>query len=520
MPRRNLVWLLGLAFLSVFFWTVAQGGLLPPQGPLQHAKGLPGNSLKDYNRLSLLIDILEHVEQNYVHELTDEEREEFIKNAIQGGLQGLDPHSGYIAEREYKQFKKQNEGVFGGVGIQISINRETRKLTVISPILGTPAYKAGIRAGDEIEKIDGISTQDMTVDQAVEKIQGQPRTKVTLTIKHRGSDKLEDKVLERAQIEVESVLGDRRNHNNKQWNFMLDKENRIGYIRLEQFNSKATAEIRAAVEKLQRQEVTGLILDLRGNPGGLLTAAVEIADLFLTDGPIVSIEGRNRSPQTYKAEEAGTLLTPAERHPMVVLVNERSASASEIVAAALQDHKRAIVVGERSFGKGSVQNLIPMNNDQSALKLTTAKYLRPSGKNIHRFPSMGDDKDWGVKPDLDVTLTMQEELDFYNARRKRDILVDEVLDNKNDPEFEMATLYGSSLLSANSVEQQLLIRKVAMSPLFGTALLGQPCVPAVSAAQSAVLYRNLPEPFIDKVLSKALEHLRGELRRFAKVGNG
>ena len=205
---------------------------------------------------------------------------------------------------------------------------------------------------------------------------------------------------------------------------MIDKEKKIGYIRLINFSETAPAEMKAALTTLQSQGMTGLILDLRGNPGGLIRAAVEIADLFLDQGKIVSTKGRVAQEESYEAARDGTILLPAGEHPITIIVNRYSASASEILAAALQDHTRAVVVGERSFGKGSVQNVIEMESRASALKLTTASYWRPSGKNIHRFPDSKETDDWGVSPDkgYEVKLEDKERINFLRWRNDRDVV--------------------------------------------------------------------------------------------------
>ncbi len=291
---------------------------------------------------------------------------------------------------------------------------------------GTPAYEAGVLAGDLIVKIDGKSTESLRMSEAVDLIQGDPGQAVTLTVLHEGAKEPVDIAITRAIIVVPSVLGDRRKADNpKEWDFMLDPASKIGYIRLTNFSKTAAKEMRDAIEELQRQGVRGLILDLRNNPGGLLKAAVEISDLFLTEGRIVSTKGRNHKEEVYDAKPDGTLLLPAQRYPMAVLINKYSASASEILSAALQDHKRAVIVGERSYGKGSVQNIIEMHegNSPSALKLTTASYWRPSGKNIHRFPDSKDSDEWGVKPDdgFEVPMKDEERLEYMMHRSERDI---------------------------------------------------------------------------------------------------
>jgi carboxyl-terminal processing protease len=227
----------------------------------------------------------------------------------------------------------------------------------------------------------------------------------------------------RAMIEVQSVLGDVRNPANpKEWEFYIDKPNQIAYVRLISFSETTAAELRTLLTKLQKDGLRGLVLDLRANPGGLLRAAVEVSRMFLNEGRIVSTKGRNQQEEDFDAKPNGALVPPDV--PVAVLIDRLSASASEIVAAALQDHKRAIIVGERSYGKGSVQNIIEMEGRTSALKLTTASYWRPSGKNIHRFPDSKESDEWGVRPDSGFEIAMNDEdrIDYLYYRRDRDVI--------------------------------------------------------------------------------------------------
>ncbi|HMP04237.1 MAG TPA: S41 family peptidase, partial [Gemmatales bacterium] len=420
MPRRNLHWVLGTLALTFACWFAAQGGLAGPRGPLGYVKGLPGSDL-DYESLSLFIDVMQIVEQNYVHELSKDERRKFLENAIQAALHGLDEHSSYFSPKEFRQFEKVSRGSFGGIGVQISISRDTRKLVVVSPIVGTPAYNAGIKPGDEIEEIDGVSTQGISSEDAVEKITGQPGTSIRLKVRSRGTNRSREVRLTRAIIEVDSVMGDLRDDERK-WDYMLDPTHRIGYVRLTQFGARAVEEMKAALENLKQNKARALILDLRGNPGGQLSGAVEIANMFLAQGRIVTVEGRNRPQEVHDARPDHVVPLAAAEFPMVVLIDGGSASASEIVAAAMQDWKRATLFGERTYGKGSVQNLIQVEGGSSAVKVTTAKYLRPSGKNIHRFPTSTDADDWGVRPDVEIKLTPQEEVEQFLARRDRDVV--------------------------------------------------------------------------------------------------
>ena len=463
MSRHNLAWLLGIFSVSVFGFFVSLGATAREQD-------------RDYELVRLFVDVLHKVRGQYVHELSPERERKLVEDMLNGGLDRLDPHSGFISRKDYKQFRRQSKGKFGGVGIHIEYDTNGRnELMVRSPMPDTPAFAGGIKAGDIIVKIDGKSTDGMRLREAVDLITGEPGTKVTLSVRSEDS-KVRDVALVRAEINIPSVLGDRRKSGNlKEWDFLIDKKNKIGYVRLIAFNEKSTAEMRAALNQMKKEGVRGLVLDLRGNPGGLLSAAKEISNLFLSEGRIVSTKGRNQEEDVYDADPRETLLGPESDVPMAVLIDRYSASASEIVSAALQDHKRAVVVGERSYGKGSVQNIIEMEHGQSALKLTTAKYLRPSRKNIHRFR---DEKEfeaekispdeWGVKPDagLEVTLEQKERIEYVRWRNDRDV----IREKKRAPK--------TNENKAKDKEKK---------------------------------------PFVDRVLEKALEHLRGELKKPARA---
>ncbi len=455
MPRRNLGWLLGITAATVLGLAVSYSA------PLREKD-------RDYELVRLVVEVLDEVDHKYVRELTSDQKRQLVEDMLNGGLERLDLHSTYINPQEFKNFNKQSKGKFGGIGIQISMDRQTNRLQVVSPMVGTPAYEAGILAGDLILKIDGKPTDNMLMNEAVELIQGDPGQKIVLNVLHEGEKEPVDVEMKRAEIHIETVMGDRRKAEKPaEWDFVLDRENKIGYIRLvSSFNETTGAELRQAVEQLQKDGIRGLVLDLRNNPGGLLQVAREVCDLFLTEGRIVSTRGRNQEEKVYEATAPGTLLVPAREYPMAVLVDRFSASASEIVAAALQDHKRAVIVGERTYGKGSVQEVIRVENGQSAVKLTTASYWRPNGHNIHKFPDSKDTDEWGVKPDpgFEVKLTTSERADYWLGRRDRDII-------------------------------------------FGKK------VPAPKAQKEK-------KPFTDKVLDRALEHLRGELRKLDGEKNG
>lgn len=368
-----------------------------------------------YELYRILADTMFQVEQNYVKEV---DRRELIEAAIRGVLDKLDPYSNYISPEEMNRFKTTVESQFGGIGIQVTM--EGGQLKVLSPLVGSPAYRANMQAGDTIVEINGKPTAGINMDEAVKQLKGEAGTEVNLTLARARSTKREKVTLRREIIRVETVLGDRRDDHD-QWDFMFDAQQRIGYIRVTAFSRETPQEVERALEQLKKKNLRGLVLDLRFNPGGLLKAATEIADLFVPDGLIVTTRGRNTPPREVHAHKEGTF----EGFPMVVLVNRYSASASEIVSACLQDHQRAIVIGERTWGKGSVQNVIDLEGGKSALKLTTASYWRPSGKNIHRFPDAKESDEWGVMPDkgYEVKLTDVEMNSLLAYRRQRDILL-------------------------------------------------------------------------------------------------
>ncbi|MFH1266866.1 MAG: S41 family peptidase, partial [Planctomycetota bacterium] len=305
----------------------------------------------DYELQKLLVDTLDQVERNYVKDIS---RRELIEAAIQGILDKLDPYSSYISPKELDEFRTSVDGNFGGIGIQIAI--ENGQLKVLSPLVGTPAYRAGMMAGDRILDIDGKSTDGIDgVEEAVRQLKGEAGSQVSLTVLHPNQSEKEPITLTREIIRVDTVLGDHRNEDDH-WDFLLDRPGKIGYVRITAFSRGTADELRRTLEELKKREFRGLILDLRFNPGGLLGSAVEVSDLFVSQGRIVSTAGRAAPERSWDAKESGTL----EGFPMVVLVNRYSASASEIVAACLQDHKRAVVMGERTWGKGSVQNVIEL----------------------------------------------------------------------------------------------------------------------------------------------------------------
>jgi carboxyl-terminal processing protease len=385
-----------------------------PQKSAQSEKQQKLNDDEYYELFRSFADTIDQVERNYVKPV---DRRELMEAAIKGVLTELDPYSSYIAPEEFSGFKTAVESQFGGIGIQITV--EEGQLKVLSPLVGTPAYRAGVQAGDRIVKIEGEATKGLDIEEAIRRLKGEAGTTVTFTVVHALSNEEETVTLKREIIHVDTVLGDKRKPND-QWDFMLDSDRRIGYIRMTAFSRDTASDLKKALDELVTGGMKGLILDLRFNPGGLLNSAVEVSDLFLPTGKIVSTKGRTTPEKAWDAKKEGTY----EGFPMVVLVNRYSASASEIVAAALQDHNRAIVIGERTWGKGSVQNVIELESGKSALKLTTASYQRPNGHNIHRFPEDDENDEWGVKPSdgYEIKLSDRELGRLVQYRRNRDIL--------------------------------------------------------------------------------------------------
>lgn len=377
-------------------------------------QGVTPNNDEYYELYKVLVDTIDQVDRNYVQNLS---RREIVDAAIQGILEKLDPYSSYISPEEMARFRDDVEHKFGGIGIQISV--ENGELVVLSPLVGSPAYRAGLRAGDRIVSIEGESTEGITIDEAVKQLKGDAGTDVTLAVRHLGSSEREEVTLTREVVAVATVLGDARKENDA-WDWMLDRELGIGYIRITAFSRETANDLREALNDLEDEGLNGLILDLRFNPGGLLTSAIDICDMFIDEGRIVSTKGRNTPERTWDAKSPGTY----RGFPMAIIVNRYSASASEILSACLQDHDRAIVVGERTWGKGSVQNVVELEGGTSALKLTTASYQRPSGKNIHRFPDATEEDEWGVVPNDDylLRLTPDEMRQLVLTRRERDIV--------------------------------------------------------------------------------------------------
>ncbi len=337
-----------------------------------------------YRQLNLFGDVFERVRSDYVEKPDDSK---LVESAISGMLAGLDPHSSYMDAKSFRDMQVQTRGEFGGLGIEVTM--EDGLIKVVSPIDDTPASKAGIMANDIITQLDDEQVQGLTLNQAVEKMRGPVNTKIRLKIVRKGSDNPIEVTLVRDNIRVRSVRA-------------RVEQDDIAYIRVTTFNEQTTEGLKREINNLSNQigadKLKGFIIDLRNNPGGLLEEAVTVSDAFLERGEIVSTRGRNAEETQRRAAHAGDL---TKGKPVIVLINGGSASASEIVAGALQDHKRATLIGTRSFGKGSVQTIIPLGSGNGALRLTTARYYTPSGKSIQAK---------GIVPDIEVLQDVPDEL--------------------------------------------------------------------------------------------------------------
>lgn len=359
---------------------------------------------------------LRTISEFYVRPVADED---LFNAAMEGLTTPLDQNSVYIAPPRYSNFRRELGQEFGGIGVHVDFDEEKREMVIITPLAGAPAYEAGIQAGDIVLAIDGVELNGEDFDKSLERLHGETGTPVTLTVKHIGQEDPVDITMTRANIMVESVMGDTHGEGGK-WDFHLASNPKIGYIRVDSFGDRTADDFEAALESIGNAE--GLIIDMRGNAGGYLTAAIHMVDMFLDEGDIVTTRTRNnRIRDVYEASAGGTIV-PKDL-PVVVMVNRFSASASEIFAAALQDHGRAVVVGERSFGKGTVQSIFPLDGDRRAMKITTATYWRPNGSNIHRFPDSKEEDDWGVSPDEGRELELDDQTltKVIKARRLNDI---------------------------------------------------------------------------------------------------
>ncbi len=377
---------------------------------------------KIYDYLRIFNQALALIQSKYVEEV---DPKELIYGAIDGMVRELDPHSAFLRPEFMQEMNVNAKGTFGGLGIEIT--KEKDYVLIVAPIEDTPAFRAGLKSGDRIVAIEGESTRDMTIMDAVKRLRGEPGTQVTITVERDEWDKPRDITLTREVIEVKTVK------------FRPINEG-IGYIKITSFNLQTYSALRSALKELARSGhlKNGLVLDLRNNPGGLLDVSVKVADLFLDGGVVVRIKGRSKCQSSVERATAGGFLD----FPMVVLVNSGSASASEIVAGALQDNKRAIVVGVRTFGKGSVQTILPLS-DGAGLKLTTAKYFTPSGRDIQAKgiePNIVvEASPWsGIEPEKRKWIVREEDLKKHLEGEKSKEQVEKELQEERDIQLETA----------------------------------------------------------------------------------
>jgi carboxyl-terminal processing protease len=369
---------------------VVAGPAVRTMGPLWHAaraEDAPADHDDTYHMLTLFGDVFEKVKADYVEPVKDRT---LVENGLQGMVSGLDPHSSYMNAKQFADMQIQTKGAFGGLGLQVT--EDNGLIKVISPIDDTPAARAGMKPGDLILSLDGKSVEGLSLDDAVDKMRGSPGSTITINVKREHIDKPIDVTLTRELIHIQVVksalYGD------------------VGYIRLASFDEESDPKLREAIEKLKSQSkgnLRGIVFDLRNNPGGLLDQAVDVCEDFIPEGEIVSTRARHPE-ESQRWDAKGTDLT--DGLPLVVLINGGSASASEIVSGALQDHRRAIIMGTRSFGKGSVQTVFPIDGE-GALRLTTARYYTPSGRSIQGL---------GIAPDVEVAESREDEVHYLPDR--------------------------------------------------------------------------------------------------------
>ena len=382
--KNRLFKIVTVAFFLTPLFSVVQSGAALAQEKTE-------SNAETYRLLNLFGDVFERIRSDYVEELTDEE---LIEAAIGGMLSSLDPHSSYLNAKDYSAMQVQTRGRFGGLGIEVTM--ENGLVKVVSPIDDTPAFRAGIEAGDLITHLDGEPVLGLTLAQAVEKMRGKVGTDIKITVRRAGVEDFEVSIT-RAVVKIQAVRS--------------RMEGNVGYLRITSFSAQADAGVKKAIAKFREavgDKLQGVIFDLRNNPGGLLDQAVAVSDIFLDKGEIVSTRSRKPEDTSRYNARKGDLINGL---PLVVLINGGSASASEIVAGALQDHKRAILLGTKSFGKGSVQTIMPLSK-QGAMRLTTARYFTPSGRSIQAV---------GIEPDIIVELAKIEAITVPKARREADL---------------------------------------------------------------------------------------------------
>lgn len=400
MKSEKFAWLLSMVLVALLAFQIP--------GTLAHRDD-------DYSFARTLIDIHRQVMTNYVDQPDDQKLQQ---GAIDGMLGQLDPFTTYVPAANQEQFDNMLDGSFRGVGIQLD-QTEKGDIQVITPIDNSPAAKAGIEAGDIIIKVNGDDIRNMKLAEVMKKVKGPLGTPVTLTVRHENGA-VADLTMNREDIVVPTIKGYRRRPNAKPtepdpWDYWVSTNPKIGYVRITQFTSDTFSSLKKVADKLLADNMKGMVLDLRFDPGGRLEQAKEVVNLFVREGVIVKVKGRSRPEEITYAKRDASLVD----FPLVVLVNEHSASASEIVAGSLKDNKRALIVGTRTYGKGSVQELIPLEGNNGELKLTVAYYYLPSGRLVHRKK---DSTDWGVDPQLSVPMDAEQEKKLMQEQSALDVI--------------------------------------------------------------------------------------------------
>lgn len=432
MSQRNLAWLIVVPAVVLFTGVMTYTAPPPEQ---------------DYKNVRTLVDVIAEIDKSYYRELTEDEKKKLMEDMVNGGLRGLDPYSQYFNEEQLKQFTQDNKGTFGGIGVNLWPDPQTLELTIDYVLPEGPAVEK-LRSGDVILKINGEPV-DIRQGNHIGKIKGDPGTDVTLTIRRAGIKEPFDVTITRQVIQIHPVKGVRRvrvppakpgDPPKWEWDYMADPEAKIALIRLADFTGVSADEMKAALKACEAAGARGLILDLRNNLGGLLDQAEKISDLFLADGFIVRTRDRHDHGRDVKAGKDGTVWEDRTKMPMVVLINGESASAAEIVAAALQDNGRAVCVGERSYGKGSVQKTYQMDGGKTSLKLTSEIWLTPSGKHIQKKANAKPEDEWGVKPDggYEVKMTDDQIIQMILHQREAESMREKPADPepKKDPPKE------------------------------------------------------------------------------------
>lgn len=452
----------------------------------------PRQELSDYELMTLFVDAFQQIETNYVRDI---DRRQLVEAAIDGMVSELDQYSSFVPPKERAGFDRMLTQEFGGIGIQV--NMRNGRLIVVSPVPGTPAYNAGILPGDVITRIGSMETKGQSMNAAIREMQGPIGQAVSLSILRSGRKKPIDVSLTRELITVETIRGYEYNDDDT-WNYWVSDDHKIAYVRLSSFGRRSAKELEDVLRTLVSLDMQGLVLDLRFNPGGLLDSAIEMADLFLKSGNIVSVRGRNVPEKSWDARSRKTL----PNFPIAVIVNGYSASASEVLSACLQDNQRAVVVGERTWGKGSVQNVIRIDDGKSILKLTTASYHRPSGVNIHRFKEMGPDETWGVLPDDDfeIPYSRKQWEAWTKDRARRDVV------KKRDSIETFQQAAKDALTSgAEKLEQP------AKPESDATASILQDTPSTNSLASQPDKDKATEKPFEDTQLTAAIDYIKSKL---------